>query len=164
MNAKHLVHARHRLENVAPEVRPLFEELVRQVELAAAALAPLQALYDDCPQGYDRRNAYGRLLNFIDGDISDVIRGIMSDLPVMIPAGPGWAEEADPSEMHADAELLVRYLAVGGMAAEHPAIPDSARRLFADVEDALRDWETNVTEALRRIDDLVLRPALENAA
>ncbi len=164
MNPNHLIRARRRLEAVDPAARPLFEELIRQVEIAAAAVAPLHALFDGTPNPAERRDPYGRLLHFIDGDIHDLLCGIASDLPTLIPAGPQWAEEADPSEMHADAELFVRYLAVAAMAANHPDVPERARRLFAAAEATLRDWEADVTGALRRIDDLILRPALAGAA
>lgn len=147
-----------------PAVRPHFEELVLLVESAAVLLSPLQDVFEATPDASARRDPYGRLLNFIDAEISDVLLGIASALPTMIPADAAWAEEADPAEVHADVELLVRYVTVAAMASRQPDVPPAARRFFTEAEEGLRGWEDGMIGVLRRIDDLVLRPALEEAA
>jgi hypothetical protein len=164
MNPDHLHNAHRRLQTIDPAVRPLFTKLVRLVEHGVGALAPLQRVHDATPRASERRDPYGQLLNFIDGDLGDMISGIVSDLPQMIPADVRWAEEADPSEMHADVELIARYLAVARMAADHPAVPLEVRKLFVEADELLRDWESQMIRTLREIDDAVLRPILEAAA
>ena len=50
------------------------------------------------------------------------------------------------------------------MASRQQAVPPAARRFFTEAEEGLRGWEDEMIGVLRRIDDLVLRPALEEAA
>lgn len=150
--------ARERIAATGSGHPDAFAALAALVDNAGAELQKLQDLYEQDPTAADGRGAWAQLLAFVDGDLTDLMRGVSLDAAALMP-GEGWLERADPVEAEGDVELLVRYLTVARMAAEHAAVPPHARAAFREVGASLEGWGERTTRAIQRVAREFLIPA-----
>jgi hypothetical protein len=127
----------------APGVPDAFRVLAELVDAAGAAMQKLQNLVACVPTATEGLGAWAELLSFIDGDLTDLMRGVSLDAARLIP-DEGWLDRADPVEAEGDVNLLVRYLEVALLAAEHASVPAEAKRVFRDVGMAMEGWGPRV--------------------
>lgn len=119
-------------------------QLLERVQIAGDELFKLQYLYESRTDAFFRRDYAAQLLNFVDGDLTDVFRGFTGRIAALIALTMGEAVEVDPLEIDADLDLVLRYLDVSVMAADSSSIPSSYRAVFQEVAGALRTWGSEV--------------------
>lgn len=149
-----MVSARWRRVSCRLRGRPLSlaeGELVALVCQAACEVFKLQALYERDVGAISRRDATAQLLNFIDGDLTDIFRSFTTSAAYLLYPRRSWAEKADPTETEGELDLVVRYLDIGAMAAESPHIPEDIRAVFREVGTALSGWGGHVQAVVARI-------------
>lgn len=62
----------------------------------------------------------------------------------LVPGWSGWAAEADPDGIIADAETFMRYLVVLRLAVSAPEVPEALAGLVASVDERLSGWGEEV--------------------
>jgi hypothetical protein len=154
--------ARERIRSVAVGERAPFVRLAELIDLAGLHTAKLQALLQAEHQETERGPELSRVdkpwivvLNFIDADVIDVLRGASSRAARLIP-GPHWEEEADPSESRAEVELFARYLEMLRLTTWSSDVPPNARDVIRQVASALDGWVEQVTDAIDAIEILLV--------
>jgi hypothetical protein len=149
------IKASTRIRASGSERREEFTELAELVDLAGAQVTRLQRLYERETGVSERRDPWAQWLNFIDADVTDVMRAVSIDAACLVP-GEDWLERADPVETEADVELLERYLSVASLAAEHREFPPEAREEMRGVMAALDGWAERMLAVVRRIETAYL--------
>lgn len=144
--------ARERVLAAAPPAPGERRLLLELVDAAGASLGRLQALFDRNPEPFGADSEWVHLFHFINDDLSDIFRTVAIGSSVLLRADE-LPDEADPTEVAADAELLVRYLAVALLAAEHPMAPREIREMFRIVGRDMEGWGGRITGEIRRIAD-----------
>ncbi len=127
-----------------------FGVLAELVDSAGAAMQKLQDLVGSDPALSQGLSPWAQLLTFIDGDLTDVMRGVSLDAACLIP-GEGWLDRADPVETEGDVDLLVRYLEVALLAAEHRSVPGEAKQVFREVGGEMEGWGPRITASIDAI-------------
>lgn len=151
--------ARERIRAPGSPDADAFRVLAELVDTAGAAMQKLQDLVGRVPAPGEGRSPRAQLLIFIDDDLTDLMRGVSLDAARLIP-GEGWLDQADPVEAEGDVDLLVRYLDVALLAAEHPFVPAEARQVFREVGVAMEGWGPRVKASI----DVIAREFLTPAA
>lgn len=147
--------ARERIRAPGSSHPAAFDVLAELVDTAGAEMQKLQDLVGSPADG---SSPWAQLIAFIDGDLTDLMRGVSLDAARLVP-GEGWLDQADPVEAHGDADLLVRYLDVALLAAEHPSVPAEAKQVFREVAVAMQGWGPRVTASIESIARDFLSPA-----
>lgn len=126
-------------------------EMARLIAQAGRELEPLQALFQNDPGVASRRDPSAQLLNFVDGDLTDVFRGFTDSASYLLSDSADWLAQADPDEVEGELDLVVRYLDIAVMAAESAAIPDDVRAVFRRAGAALNGWGDRVLRLTEQI-------------
>ncbi len=150
--------ARERIRAQGSPDADAFGVLAELVDAGGAAMQKLQNLVGCVPALGEGRSPWEQFLIFIDGDLTDLMRGVSLDAAVLVP-GEGWLDLADPVETEGDVELLVRYLEVALLAAEHPSVPANAQQVFREVGAAMEGWGPRVRTSIDAIAREFLTPA-----
>jgi hypothetical protein len=152
--------ARERIRVQGSPDADAFGMLAELVDAGGAAMQKLQNLVGCVPalREGEERSRWEQLLIFIDGDLTDLMRGVSLDAARLFPC-EGWLELADPVEMEGDVDLLVRYLGVALLAAEHPSVPAEAKQVFREVGAAMEGWGPRVRASI----DVIAREFLTAA-
>ncbi len=138
------------------DVAAEYRSLVRLLDIGAEHLGRLQLHYE---RATPQAPSDAPLLEFIDEDLSDLFRCVAAGAANLLP-GDFQVEKADPPEVEADVKLLLRYLEVAVLAAEHPSISDQLRNTFRETETSLGSWGEQTIDVVRAIADAHLTFAL----
>lgn len=134
-----------------------YHVLAHVLDLGAEHLSELQALFS---LRQEASVPVAHLLEFIDGDLTDLFRCIAYGSAHLLP-GDQQSEHADPPEVQADVRLLVRYFAIAALAAENPIVPSEVRNVFQAAAAGLEGWGDEMVHAVQRVADSYLRPVAE---
>ena len=128
----------------------VFVSLLDHMERGWFAFRPLQIWIEAHKDKQEDGDNYAHLLNFADGDVSDVFLMIGRGVAALVPGLPGWKDEADPADLDGWLESLGRYLKMLRLASESAEVPDEFRGLMRSVTDQLdgQRWSAQMANLL----------------
>lgn len=126
--------ARRRVHQVDAGTSPVFVALLDHVERGWQAFRPLrQWLEQTREHAGSGGDDYAHLLNFVDGELSDVFLLIGVGVADLVPGWPGWEAEADPGDVTGWTDALRGSLAVFRLACTTADVPEPFRTLGLSV-------------------------------
>ncbi|HEX6372026.1 MAG TPA: hypothetical protein VF006_24085 [Longimicrobium sp.] len=150
--------ARGRVHAIEPAARPLFISILDHMEHGWHAFRPLREWYErNSEHAGTAHGDYLHLLDFVDGELSDVFLLIGVGVADLVPGWDGWAAEADPADLDGWTELFSRYLAVFRLACVGGDVPEPFRALGVSVVEVLESsrWTDELSALLAAVGELV---------
>lgn len=146
-----------RVHAVEPHTRPIFVSLLDHMECGWQAFRPLQVWFEQNSHHAKEGDDYAHLLNFVDGELSDVFMFMGGGVADLVPGWEGWEKEADPADLDGWAESFRRYLAVFRLALTAADVPEPFRVLGVSVAEVLKSegWSEQLCALLSAVGDLV---------
>lgn len=148
--------ARQRVHQV--DTSPVFVSLLDHMERGWQAFRPLRQWFEqNSDHARNERDDYAHLLNFVDGELSDVFQLIGLGVADLVPGWPGWEAEADPAEAIGWAESLRGNLAVFRLACFAADVPEPFRTVGLTVARTLESggWCEQLSALLGAAGELI---------
>lgn len=155
---RHWREARARVHRADPDTQPLFVSLLDHMERGWQAFRPLQVWFEQhVDHAMGGSDDHAHLLNFVDGELSDVFMLLGTGVAELVPGWEGWEREADPADLDGWGESFRRYLAVFRLALAAADVPEAFRELGLGVARVLEgeSWSEQLCARLAAVAELV---------
>lgn len=129
------------------------EPLSALLDVIDEGRAPLRALGEaaaDAGASAEQGSALAALVDFIQTDVLDAFRSLAEDSTEFVSAAYGTGEAPQIDDVQGDAEDFVGWVAVLGLAASSPVVPDRLASAMRAAADALQGWDKRLAAELER--------------